>query len=204
MNKQLKSMNKLRFPYKEKSLDGVFGNGIRKNNLSIQYKAELSSVYDSQYIAEKCFDGINSTFCHTANGDDKQYLQVHFIDLMFKIEGFSIKNRAMKSWDPLKYAIQGSTNGKSFTTINNFDEDSDEVCGAGYLRSNRVFPRKRYNYFRIKMNDCPCNTNAHKHFNIGEFELFGTFYLSEFDSFIRKSFSSFFIMIFYYLIMISS
>ena len=181
-------MREIRFPYKDKSFDGVFGNGIRKNNFDIKYKAELSSIYDNIYPANLCFDGDASTFCHTRNDDNLQYLQIHFLNIVFKIEGFTIKNRNENFWDPLKYSIQGSNDGESFTTINNFSDASNEVCGAGVIRSRQVYPLKRYNYFRLKKIGLPCySSGSQTYFNIGEFELFGTFYLDECGSIIRKS-----------------
>ena len=82
-------MNFIRFPYKEKTLEGVFGLGVRTQNLSIRYDVALSSDYDTESRADKCFDGNSLTICHTkANLNGHEYLQIHFYDVKFKIERF--------------------------------------------------------------------------------------------------------------------
>ena len=194
-------MKNFRFPYKDKSLDGVFGYGIRTLKLNIRYEANLSTEYfDGNHPVSKCFDGDPSTFCHTNDSTEWQYLQIRFVDLMFRIDGFTIQNRNAKNWDPLNYVIQGSTNGNNFTNISEFHDNSDEVCIPWHVRSNRIHTNKRYNYFRLQTIGHPCNREGQEvYFNIAEFELFGAFFTREFDTIMKNiyflSFAEFYIFI---------
>jgi len=165
-----------KFPFKNGTLDGVFGLGVRKDKISIPYQLSLSSLYadSNDFAVGKCFDGDPATFCHTkCNG--MEHLQVRFTSMKFKIEGFAIRNRNIIGWDPLNYKIQGSNDGSSFVDIGEFHEDVSKVCGNGQLRTNRVYTNKYYYYFRLKDIGDNCLGNSNRCINIAEFDLFGTF-----------------------------
>ena len=163
----------IRFPYHEKSLEGVFGYGIRKLNVNIRYDASLSSLYNDNYPASNCFDGDQSTMCHT-NGSESQYIQVHFLDLSFKIEGFAVQNRADGAHNPLNYAIRGSNDGYTFDDIKLFEENNSEVCDGGIIRTHRVKSNTKYSYIRLQMTGLPC-VGVEYWLNLAEFDLFGSF-----------------------------
>ena len=168
-------MYSLRFPYQHDTLNGVFGIGIRKLKLDIKYEASLSSTY-LVFSIENCFDGNFSTFCHTP-GEAELYMTIHFLDLPFKIEGIAMQNRNGSYWDPLNYVIQTSHDGKTFSTIKEFNDNSDEVCKSLHIRTRRVRSSSKYEYFRFRQTTKSCNTNEDKNlfFNLAEFDLFGSF-----------------------------
>ena len=170
-------MFSLRFPYQKGTLNGLFGVGIRKLKLDIKYEANLSSYYDEQkYPTSHRFDGNAATFCHTAGTSNiPQYLEIHFIETPFKIEGFAMQNRNSSGWDPLNYVIQGSNDGKIFKVIKDFQDVSTEVCKPNLIRTNRVYTSAKYHYFRLNTTSRPCNAASGSYFNLAEFDLFGTF-----------------------------
>jgi hypothetical protein len=174
-------MNFLRFPYKEKSLDGVFRVGIRTRRLSIKYDVVLSSNYSQEFIAEKCFDGNSSSYCHTEHTTPNQeYLQIHFYDVNFKIEGFVIQNRIEGWWNLLNYLIQGSNDGINFVNLSSFNETSSEDCTAGAIRTRRIYNNSWFSYFRVRTTGKVCNSHDQEIYNIytlnmAEFDLFGYF-----------------------------
>ena len=172
-------MSNLDFPYRENTLDGVFGKGIRTNHLNIKYNVKLSTVYENTLYASYCFDGNASTFCHSDNKNtEKEYLQIHFIGRKFRIEGIAMLNRKGKFWDPLNYVIQGSNNGIKFDTLGTFNEDATKVCNNANNRTRTITTNNIYSYFRLQTTGSPCNINSTikaKVFNIAEFDLFGSF-----------------------------
>lgn len=163
-----------RFPYIEKSLDGVFGCGIRKLKLNIRYEANLSSQYSNgAYPVSNCFDGNSGSFCHTL-ANDGEYIQVHFLDSKFKIEGFAVQNRHDGCHNPLNYMIRGSNDGSNFHNISLFEEEKSEVCANGLIRTNRVNTSHKYSYFRLQMTGLSCY-GTQPWLNLAEFDLFGSF-----------------------------
>ena len=168
-------MHRVRFPYHDKSLNGVFGYGIRKLKLNIRYEVSLSSLYLSNkyWSVLNCFDGKPETYCHT-NASAGEYIQVHFLDLFFKIEGFAIQNRADGFHNPLNYVIKGSKNGSFFDNISSFEENPNDVCTNGTIRTNRVKTNTKYSYFRLQMTGMSC-TGLTTNMNMAEFDLFGSF-----------------------------
>ena len=167
-------MNSARFPYHDKSLDGVFGYGIRKLNLNIKYEANLSTLYGSGgYPASNCFDGDPETFCHTQSNEG-EYIQVHFLDSSFRIEGFAVQNRQFGYHNPLNYVIKGSNDGNNFHIIRSFNENPSEVCVNGLIRTNRVNTLTKYSYFRLQMTGLSC-VGDEPWLNLAEFDLFGSF-----------------------------
>ena len=199
--------NKLSFPYKEGTLDGVFKVGIRTELLKINYELKLSSIYPStdNYSAYMCFDGDSETFCHTeVDVLDPQYLQIHFKDIRFKIEGFALQNRNTTGWDPYRYEIQGSNDGLRFATIQSFNENNNTVCGAAKIRTNRIETTNSYKYFRLTTAGRPCfYTQETYMFNIAEFDLFGSFLLNKCTIAIRDRCHAI-NLIYYYIILIYS
>ena len=167
---------KLFFPYVENKIEGVFGKGIRKG-VKINYSTLLSPEL-SGFPVSNCFDGKNSTFCHTENvpGVKQHYLQIQFLDLKINIIGFAIQNRQGNYWDLLNYDLQGSNNGVNFRTIKHFNEDSSQVCISGKTRTNRVSTLAYFSYIRFLKTGDRCNANKENEpsFNIGEVDLYGT------------------------------
>ena len=177
-------MSKLRYPYKENTLDGVFRLGIRTGLLNIKYDAKLSSEYNNpNFPASLCLDGNPNTFCHTSSSSQSQeYLQISFKDVKFKIEGFVILNReVLTGWDPLHYEIQGSNDEINFETIKAFNEDKTKVCGNLNNRTNEISTSKTYRSFRLRTTGNPCNVENFTYytFNMAEFDLFGSFEFNE-------------------------
>jgi hypothetical protein len=172
-------MNLFKFPYKEKSLDGVFGFGVRTQNFHIKYEVVLSSEFTIPFPAENCFDGNLSSFCHTDSSETgPQYLQIHFSDVKFKIEGFAIQNRHDGRWNPLNYVIQGSNDGINFAVLGSFNEISSEVCNPGATRTRRISTNLWFSYFRLRTTGMACgwyegHPSNKYNLNIAEFDLFG-------------------------------
>jgi len=199
-------MSRLRYPFKENSLDGVFRLGIRTGLLNIKYYAKLSSEYhEGNYSAPHCLDGDPNTFCHTTSESQSQeYLQIGFKDVKFKIEGFAILNRDKFQWDPLNYEIHGSNDEINFETIKVFNENATIVCGNLNNRTNEISTSKTYRSFRLKTTGSPCHTNNTYKFNMAEFDLFGSFEFNECKSnimkkqFIYRSLETFIFLIYSY------
>ena len=198
--------NKLYFPYKENTLDGVFKVGIRPGLLKIKYDVKLSSFLGG-YPVSNCFDGNDTTFCHTFDYvTEPQYLQIHFKDLHFKIEGFAIQNRDGIVWDPLNYDIQGSNDGINFVILKSFNEDKSTVCGAKKIRTNKIETTNSYKYFRLKTTGITCHSShANKYlFNIAEFDLFGSFSLNRRTVAIKNNHHSFILLYLYSILLLTS
>ena len=109
-------MQKLHFPYKENTLDGVFKLGFRAGKLNFKYEVNMSTVY-AGYDASKCFDGDTKSFCHTDDSPESQWLLIHFKGMSFRIEGFAMQNRYDDCWNPMYYAFQASKSGIKFETL---------------------------------------------------------------------------------------
>ena len=167
---------KYHFPYEEKKLSGIFGKGIRKKAVNLAYKVKLYPTLGG-YPASNCFDGNSASFCHTYSKSlsTPQYLEVQFLDVKARIEGYAIQNRHEPNmWNPLNYVIQGSNDGVNYENITNKNEDSS-VCGASLLRTYRIYPRKSYFIIRLLKTGNSCY-GCYDAFNIAEFDIFGYFF----------------------------
>ena len=169
-------MYSLKFPYKEGSLNGVFGAGVRKGNSIIKYEVKMSTIYSAGYEAEKCFDGQYDTLCHTnVNNAGPYYLQIRFLNDAFVIEGFGMQNRNIDNHlHPLIYSILGSNDGITFDEVQSYNDASSNSCGSSQIRTKIVSQRKKYSYYRL-VTQKACGTDPPGHFNLAEFELFGYF-----------------------------
>ena len=167
------------YPYKSQELAGVFGSGIRKGNIDIEYEALISPIYNNglNYGVNNCFDGDPSTFCTSQDNKNSKvhYLQIMFKKLKFIIKGFAILNRDC-CWNPMKYVIQGSSDGNNFKNISIKDEP-DSVCSTKSVRTYQIdYSNDRFSYIRLLSTGMSCNKQADIYtFNMAEFDLFGNF-----------------------------
>ena len=202
-------MNFFQFPYKENSLEGVFGLGVRTFKFPIRYGVSLSSAPSIDHKVENCFDGNPLTICHTdAYLNGTEYLQIQFYDFKFKIEGFAIQNRPDGYWNPLNYVIQGSNDGINFVNISFFNEISTEVCNSGGIRTRRISTNFLFSFFRLRTTGAACTWNdgmiSNKYlFNMAEFDLFGYFGNDCFCTQIQKQ-TVFYISIAWFIMLIYS
>ena len=162
---------RLYYPYAEDSLSGIFAKGIRKG-LGIKY---VTTLYPWTSPVENCFDGDASSFCHTHCDitDEDHYIQIQFVNVKFKIEGFAIQNRAGNYWDLQNYIVQGSRNGAVFKNISVFNEPSSTACGSNKIRTKKVTTEELFSFIRIVKSGYICNSQVYSCFNAAEFDFFG-------------------------------
>ena len=90
------------YPYKSQELAGVFGAGVRKGNINIEYEALISPIYDTLYhVVNECLNGDPSTFCHSQyNKDSKDYyLQIRFKKIEFILKGWYFTIILIVKWN---------------------------------------------------------------------------------------------------------
>ena len=164
------------FPYKDNTLSGIFGEGIRKGNKAIKYETKLSSV-EGNFDSKNCFDGNSSTFCHTniTKDESEHYLQVHFQNVKLMITGFAIQNRGC-CWEPTEFIVQGSNNGVNFTSFSTYKRGQND-CSKQSIKTYKIeAQREKFSYIRYLSNGLSCTNVGYKTFNIAEFDLFGKLY----------------------------